>query len=386
MDPRVLEAMLPFFMTHFGNPSSLHSHGSEPRAAVAKARGAVAALVNASPDDVIFTGSATEASNLAILGTASKAGGEGHIITSAIEHFSILNPIAHLGKAGLKVTMLPVDKQAVVDPAAIRAALTEDTILVSIGYANGEVGTIQDMRTIGEMTSKAGVPLHVDAVAAAAHAPIDMRSEHIDMLTLSANDLYGPKGVGALVLAPKMKAQLDPLLFGGGHERGLRSGSENVPGIVGMGKAAALAKAEMPKNSAFLRSLRDRLIKGVTSEIKDSYLNGHPERRLPNNANLRFSFVEGEGLLLNLDMEGISVSTSSACTSKTLEASHVLKAMGVSHEEAHGALLFVLSKENNEVDIDHVITRLPPIVDRLRAMSPLTPKGYLEEELDTDKL
>ncbi|MEM3046193.1 MAG: aminotransferase class V-fold PLP-dependent enzyme, partial [Candidatus Bathyarchaeia archaeon] len=280
-----------------------------------------------------------------------------------------------LEKQGFRVSRVPVDHYGTVDLEKLQSEINEKTILVSVMYANGEIGTIEPIREIGEVCEERGVPFHVDAVAAAGLVPLDVRREKIDLLTLSSNDMYGPKGVGALYIAEGVR--LIPLLHGGGQERGLRSGSENVPGIVGMGAAAELAQAEMEGEARRLTALRDRLIKGVLETVPSSFLNGHPVHRLPNNANLRFSYVEGESLILGLDMEGIAASSGSACTSKTLEPSHVLTAIGLPHEQAHGSLLFSLGRGNTEEDVEYVLEVLPGIVKRLRMISPLTPKGLL---------
>jgi len=374
-DKRVVEAMLPYFTEDFGNPSSLHTCGGPVRAGVEKAREQVAKLIG-SPDPkfVIFTSGATESNNLAIKGLAHKRAAKGkHIITSIAEHMSILSVCKALEKEGFAVTYLPIDKEAFVPVDAIEKAMRDDTILVTLGYANSEVGTIQDIKAIGELCSKKKVALHVDAVQAAGRIPIDVKAEHIDLLSLSSNDLYGPKGAGALYVAKGI--DLVPLLDGGGQERKLRSGSENVPGIVGMGKAAEIALSEMPVESKRLKALRDRLIDSVLKSIPVSHLNGHRTKRLPQNANMRFSYIEGEALILNLDMVGIYTSTSSACTSKTLEPSHVLRAMGIPHEEAHSALLLNLGRWSTDEDVDIMLKELPEIVKRLREMSPLTPPG-----------
>jgi cysteine desulfurase len=374
-DDRVVKAMMPYFTESYGNPSSLHAHGGPTRRAVEKAREQVAKLIN-SPETrfVIFTSGATESNNLAIKGLARKRAGKGkHIVTTVIEHPSILNVCSALEKEGFEVTYLKVDREGTVSVDDIAKAMRDDTFLVTLCYANNEVGTIQDIKAIGTLCREKKVAFHVDGVPAAGRVPIDVQAENIDLLSLSSNDLYGPKGVGALYVGKGIS--LAPLVDGGGHERKMRSGTENVPGIVGMGKAAEIALDEMVEESERLRRLRDRLIDGVLEAIPASHLNGHRTRRVPQNANLRFSYVEGEALILNLDMVSISTSTSSACTSKTLEPSHVLMAMGIPHEEAHSALLFNMGRWTSEEDIDRVIKELPDIVKRLREMSPITPKG-----------
>jgi cysteine desulfurase len=378
-DKRVVDAMLPYFTETFGNPSSIHSCGGPARTGVEKAREQVAKLINSpEPRNVIFTSGATEANNLAIKGLVSKMKGKGkHIITTVAEHVSILNPLKWLEKAGFEVTYLPVDKDAMVSVDDLSKAIRDDTILVTMGYANNEVGTIQDIRAIGAICAERKVPLHIDAVAAAGRVPIDVQAENISLMTLSSNDLYGPKGVGALYIRKGLI--LEPLVDGGGQERKMRSGTENVPGIVGMGKAAEICMEELGAGTERLVKLRDRLIDCVLEAIPASYLNGHRTRRVPQNANLRFSYIEGEALLLNLDMVGINTSSSSACTSKTLEPSYVLLSMGIPHGEAASALLFNLGRWTTEEDVDRVIKELPEIVKRLRDMSPITPKGLYDD-------
>jgi cysteine desulfurase len=275
-------------------------------------------------------------------------------------------------KQGFNVTYVPVDKYGVVDIASLEKAMTDKTILVSVLYASGEIGTIEPIKKVGEVVHEKEAFLHVDAVAAGGQVPINVEDEHIDLMSISSNDMYGPKGVGALYV--KTDTRIEPIIHGGGQERGLRSGTENIPAIVGMGKAAEIAKVEMKTQSERLTRLRDKLIKGVLESVPDSFLNGHPTQRLPNNANLRFSYIEGESLILSLDMFGVACSSGSACTSKTLEPSHVLLALGLKREEAHGSLLFTLGKQNTDEDVDYVLGVLPDIVKRLRAISPLTPK------------
>jgi cysteine desulfurase len=377
LDSKVFEAMKPYFFEDYGNPSSSHSFGNSAKAALAFSREKVADLVVAEkPQEVIFTSGGTESNNLAIKGVAlrNKAKGK-HIITTAIEHISVINICKYLQKQGFEVTSIPVDKQGVVNLEKLKDTVNNKTILISVQYANGEVGTIQPIKEIGKIAQENNIAFHVDAVAAAGQVPINVKEENIDLLSLSSNDMYGPKGVGALYI--KKGTKIQPIIQGGGQERGLRSGTENIPGIVGMGKAAEIAKMEMKSESKRLAQVRDKLIKDVLGKIEYSFLNGHPIKRLPNNANLRFSYIEGESLILSLDMLGIQVSSGSACTSKTLEASHVLLAMGLVHEEAHGSLVFTLGKQNSEEDVDYVVEVLPNVVKRLRALSPLTPKEIL---------
>jgi len=377
VDPRVLEAMMPYFSEQYGNPSSIHSWGGNARRAMEDARAKIVALVGAKRgEEIFFTSGGTESNNLAIKGVAYRNKDRGnHIVTTAIEHMSVMNPCKALLKEGFNVTFVPVDKYGVVDVQSLEKAITDKTILVSVMYANGEIGTMQPIKEIGEIVHRKGAFLHADAVAAAGQVPINVENENIDLMSISSNDIYGPRGVGALYV--KTGTRIQPVIQGGGQEKGLRSGTENIPAIVGMGKAAELAKAEMKAEGDRLSRIRDRLIKGVLDSIPSSFLNGHPTQRLPNNANVRFSFIEGESLILSLDMLGVACSSGSACTSKTLEPSHVLLAIGLKHEEAHGSLLFTLGRQNTEDDVDYVVNALPDIVKRLRAISPLTPKELL---------
>jgi cysteine desulfurase len=377
VDPLVLEAMQPYFSQKYGNPSSSYSLGNEARKAIEDARAKIVALIGAKrPEEVFFTSGGTESNNLAIKGVAYRNKDKGnHLVTTVIEHMSVINSCKSLMKEGFNVTNLPVDKYGVVDVQNLEKAITDKTILVSVMYANGEIGTIQPIKEIGEIVHHKGAVLHVDAVAAAGQVPINVENENIDLMSISSNDMYGPRGVGALYV--KTGTRIQPIIHGGGQERGLRSGTENIPAIVGMGKAAEIAKTEMKFEGERLVRLRDKLIKDVLASNPSSFLNGHPTQRLPNNVNVRFSYVEGESLILNLDMLGIACSSGSACTSKTLEPSHVLIAIGLKHEEAHGSLLFTLGKQNTEEDVDYVVKALPDIVKRLRAISPLTPKELL---------
>ena len=377
VDPRVFEAMKPCFLENYGNPSSSHSLGTNARNALMESREKVARLIGAeSPKEVLFTSGGTESNNLAIKGVAYRNKDKGnHIITTTIEHISVINICKHLQKQGFETTYLPVDKQGIVDLERLKDKITERTILISVIYANGEIGTIQPIKEIGKIAHENQIYFHVDAVAAAGKIPINVQEENIDLLSISSNDIYGPKGLGAVYI--KKGTRIQPVMQGGGQERGLRSGTENIPGIVGMGKAAEIAQEEMVVEGRRLSQLRDKLIKGVLNTIERSYLNGHPTKRLPNNANLRFSYIEGESLILGLDMLGIQVSSGSACTSKTLEPSHVLLAIGLAHEKAHGSLVFTMGKQNSEEDVDYVLEVLPGVVRRLRAMSPLTPKEML---------
>jgi len=373
-DPRVLEAMMPYFTETFGNPSSPHQFGQEAKIAIDHARSRVAELIRAKKaGEIIFTSGGTESNNLAIRGVAHRNREKGdRIITTKAEHMSVINTCKSLQKEGFKVTFIPVDKYGIVDLEKLKSEINERTILVSVMYANGEIGTIEPIKEVGSICHDRKIYFHVDAVAAAGKIPIDVERENIDLLSISSNDMYGPKGVGALYI--REGTGIVPVIFGGGQEKGLRSGSENIPGISGMGKAAEIAKDEMYSESRRMVELRDRLINNIIHDIPHSYLNGHPTERLPNNVNIRFSYIEGESLILSLDMEGVAVSSGSACTSKTLEPSHVLLAIGLAHEEAHGSLLFSLGRQTSKEDADYVSGILPSIVKRLRAMSPLTPK------------
>jgi len=371
VDPRVVEEMLPFFTQSYGNPSSLHAAGDPVREGINLARNRLAALISCTPEELIFTGGATEANNLALKGAAMKLRRKGkHIISSVVEHRSVITPLKFLQREGFEVTTLPVDADGFVDPGAVEDAIRDDTILISVMMANGEVGTIEPVGVIGDIAKKRGVLFHTDAVAAQSWLPIDLSTLPFDMVTLSSNDMYGPKGVGALYL--RKGTRIEAVLHGGGQEHGLRSGTENVPGIVGFGKAAELLKAEMPAEVKRVKTFRDRLIDELL-KIDDTSLNGPRDRRLPNNANIRFAYIEGEALLLSLDMEGVMLSSGSACSAKTLEPSYVQLAMGVKHEEAHGSLQFTLGRWTTSEEIDHVIEVMPGIVDRLRKMSALRP-------------
>jgi cysteine desulfurase len=377
LDHRVFEAMKPFFFENYGNPSSSHSFGNNSKIAMSIAREKIAQLVGAEKSrEIIFTSGGTESNNMAIKGVAFRNKGKGnHIITTTIEHISVINICKYLQKQGFEITYVPVDKQGLVDLEKINEAINNKTILISIMYANGAIGTIQPISEIGKLAQENNVLFHVDAVAAIGKVPINVKEENIDLLSLSSNDMYGPKGVGALYIKKGTRTQ--PIIQGGGQEYGLRSGSENIPGIVGMGKSAELAQREMESESKRLIRLRDKLITGVLDKISHSFLNGHPTKRLPNNANLRFSYIEGESLILGLDMYGIQVSSGSACTSKTLQPSHELLAIGLAHEEAHGSLVFTIGKQNTQEHVNYILEVIPDVVKRLRALSPLTPKEIL---------
>jgi cysteine desulfurase len=368
--PKVLEAMLPYFSVRFGNPSNLHDVGREAKNAVDEARVKTAALINAKPEEIYFTSSGSEANNFALKGLAQANSQKGnHIIVSQIEHFSVLHPVKTLEKSGFTVTALPTDATGLVDPADVAKAITKDTILVSIMHANNEIGTIQQIEEIARITKEKGVLFHTDAVASTGWVPVDVKALGVDALSLSGHQFYGPKGSAALFL--RKGVRIKPQIEGGVQEEGRRAGTENVPAIVGLGKAAELAAAELPHRVSYLSGMRDRLQKGLAGSIDHMVINGHPGRRLPNNLNLSFWYVEGESMLLFLNMNGISVSSGSACTSRSLKSSHVLTCIGTDAAVANGTLLMTLGMGNTEEDIDYVIEKLPPIVKRLREMSPL---------------
>lgn len=372
--PEVIQAMLPYLEGAYGNASSLHSFGQEAKAAVEAARTRIASFMGARPEEIVFTSGGTESDNFIIKGIALSRRDRGnHLITSSIEHHAVLETCDFLRKQGVSVTLLPVDSNGLVDPDDVRKAITDKTILISIMHGNNEIGTIEPIAEIGSIAREHGVAFHTDAVQTFGHIPIDVNELKVDFLSASAHKLHGPKGVGLAYIRKGMK--ITPLLHGGDQEKRRRASTLNVPGIVGFGRAVELADASIHAESSRQSALRDRLIEGLLSSIGDTRLNGHPVRRLPNNANLSFAFVEGEGLLLSLDMEGIAVSTGSACTSSSLEPSHVLKAIGVPVELAHGSLRFTLGRDTTREDIDRVLQVMPGIVHRLRAMSPLVRKG-----------
>ena len=374
VDPRAIEAMLPYLKTSYGNPSSLHVAGQEAKRALDEARIKVAELINAEKaESIIFTSGATESNNLAIKGAANRNKDRGtKIITSSVEHMSVVNPVKFLTTKGFEAVFLPVDKFGTLDLGNLEKELNDKTTLVSIVYANGEIGTIEPIKEISKIVHTKNAFLHVDATVAAGQIPIDVQALGIDMLTISSNDMYGPKGVGALYV--KDGIRIEPLFHGGGQEKGLRSGTENIPSVVAFGKAAEIAKQEMQTNIERLTKLRDRLIEGLLKPLPYAFLNGHPTNRVPDNVSVRYSFIEGESMLLSLEINGVSVSSGSACASKTLEPSHVLLATGLKHEEAHGSIMFSLGRENSLEDVEYVIGLMPGIVNRLRSMSPLTPK------------
>ena len=369
-DPRVVEAMTPYIGEFYANPSGLYGPGQRVKEAVEEARARVADLIGATPKEIIFTAGGSEANNLAVKGLSAAQAKKGrHIVVSAIEHFSVLQAAKRLADDGWGVTYVPVDEDGRVDPAAVEAALREDTVLVSIMHANSEVGTIEPISAISEIVRERSIVFHTDAVATTGTIPVSVDDLGIDALSLSGNQFHGPAGAGALYV--RKRTRLRPLIDGGIQEGGRRAGTENVAAIVGLGKAAELAKAEMAERAATMTRLRDRLISGLTGTIERSKLNGHPTDRLPGNVHIRIEYIEGESMLIMLDMAGISAASGSACTSRALKASHVLTAMGVPKEKIHGSLLFSLSHENTATEVDYVIETLPPIVERLRAMSPL---------------
>jgi len=371
--PEVLDSMLPYLRDAYGNPQSLHYGGDEPREAVEEARGRVAALIGAQPEEIIFTSSGTEANNFAVKGLAMAQQSKGkHIVISAIEHFSVLHSARTLEKWGFEMTEVPVDRHGLVNSDDVARSIRKDTVLVSIMHANGEVGTIQPIAEIAKLTKEAGVIFHTDAVATAGTIPMDVRELGIEALSLAGNQFYGPKGVGALWL--KKGVRIIPFLDGGVQEGGRRAGTESVPAIVGLGKAAELARAEMQSRVNHLSPLREKLIRGLLSRIDHVILTGHPTQRLPGNASFCIEFIEGEAMLMLLSSQGVAASSGSACTSRALKASHVLIAMGISHEIAQGSLLFSFGLGNTEEDVDYVLEVLLPIVDKLRQMSPLYAK------------
>lgn len=370
--PEVAEAMVPYMTGHFGNPSSLYDLASASREAVDAAREQVAAAIGAEAKQIYFTSGGTESDNWAIKGVAFAKRAKGnHIITTAIEHHAVSHTCEWLEKQGFLVTSLPVDKFGMVDPADVEAAITDDTILITVMMANNEIGTILPIAEIGAIAKEHGVLFHTDAVQAVGHIPIDVQAQNIDMLSLSGHKFHGPKGTGALYIGPGVR--LDPLMHGGAQERGRRAGTENVPGIVGLGLALSLATVEMAETAERVTALRDRLIAGLLT-IPATYLNGHPEQRLPNNVNVVFEYIEGESILALLNSRGIAASTGSACSSRSLEPSHVLIACGLPHEVVHGSLRLTLGEVTTEEDVDYVIDAVTEVVQQLRDMSPLTPK------------
>jgi cysteine desulfurase len=372
--PEVVKAMQPYFSDAFGNPSSLYSYGLEARQAIEAARTKVADVIGAKKEEIIFTAGGSEADNFAIKGVADANSYKGnHIITSVIEHHAVLETCKFLEKRGFKVTYLPVDKYGLVDPESVRKAITDKTILISIMHANNEIGTIQPIGEIGKIARKAKVYLHTDAVQTTGHIPVNVNELKVDMLSFSAHKFYGPKGVGVLYIRKGTK--ITSLIHGGEQEQGRRAGTENVPGIVGLGKAIELAGLDIAGEMERLTTLRNELINGILVKIEHSRLNGHPEQRLPNNVNMSVDFIEGESTCLNLDLEGICISTGSACSSSDAEPSHVLLAIGLSHEQARSSLRFTMGRLTTAEDIERILEVLPRTVARLRAISPLFKKS-----------
>lgn len=379
VDERVINEMLPYFNEKYANPASLHSVGDVATRALEESRKKIMAFINAPEGSKItFTASATEANNLALIGGAMRNERKGkHIIISEIEHISIMNIAKYLERQGFKVSRVPVDQYGIVRVDKLKRLIREDTILISITTASNEVGSLQPVEEIAEIAQKHGIWYHADAVASEATVPIDVQKVPFDLLTLSSNDIYGPKGVGALYL--KKGVSVNPIIIGGGQEHGMRSGSENIPGIVGFAKAAEIMKQEISAEAKRLEGLRDKLISGILDTIPKSYLNGHPEKRLPHNAHFRFDYIEGESLILGLNDFKIACATGSACSSRTLEPSHTLISMGLLHEEAHGSLVVTLGRYTQESDIDELLDALPKVVKRLRLLSPLTPPSLLKQ-------
>ncbi len=368
--PEVVEAMLPYFTDAFGNPSNPYSLGQEAKAAVEEARDKMAHLIGAQSEEIIFTSGGTEADNFAIKGVAYARQHKGnHIITTSIEHHAVLEPCKFLERQGFKVTYLPVDKSGLVDPEEIKKAITNKTILISVMHANNEVGTIAPIVEIGKIAKEKEIYFHTDAVQTVGHIPMNVDEFEVDLLAMSAHKLYGPKGIGALYV--RQGTRITPFMHGGGQERGHRASTENVPAIVGFGTAAEIAQREIDKEVESLIPLRDKFIQGLFEQIAQIHLNGHPWQRLPNNVNVSIEFVEGESLLISLDLEGIVASSGSACSSDALEPSHVLLALGLPGELARGSLRFSLGRGTTEEEVGRVLEVLPRIVTRLRSISPL---------------
>ncbi len=369
VDPRVVDEMKPFFSENFHNPSSFYSKAGEANHAINIARERVAKLINAAPGEIFFTSGGTESDNLAIQGIVSKLKEKGnHIITSAIEHPAVLKTCKFLAEKGYEVTFLPVDKKGYVSPGELKKSIKESTILVTIMYANNEIGTLQPIKELAGIAHSKGVYFHTDAVQSTGKIPVDVKALDVDLLSFSSHKIYGPKGMG--VLYKKKGIKIDPLLFGGGHEKGLRAGTENVTGIVGLGKAAELALAEMDEEEKKLRPLRDRIKKGIIDTVPEILVNGDPENGLYNTLNVSIKYIEGESILAMLDGQGFALSSGSACSSKSLEPSPVLLAIGLKHEDAHGSLRISLGKYNTEEAVEGLLKALPPVVERLRSMSP----------------
>ncbi len=374
VDPGVKKAMEPYMDKDFGNASSLYSMGQQARIAMENARKRLAATIKADPGEIVFTSGGTEADNLALVGVAMANRKKGnHIITSKVEHKAVIETCESLEKNGFRVTYLDTDKYGMVDLEQLKKAISKKTILVSIMHVNNEIGTIEPIEKIGKMCKEKGVYFHTDAVQSFCKIPIDVKRMRIDLLSASSHKIYGPKGVGLLYVRDGVK--IEPMLHGGGHESGRRSGTENVAGIVGFAKASEIAIKEMDKEAKRLTALRKKLVKQILTNIPNSHLNGHPEKRIPGNANFRFDFIEGEALILKLDMVGIEASTGSACSSRDLKASHVLTSIGLSPKQAHGSLRITMGRFTKQKDIDNVIRNVPRIVKELRKFSPFK-KGW----------
>lgn len=368
--PEVADLMMQYLTSTWGNPSSIHAFGREARKGVEEARERVAGLIGAKPEEIFFTSGGTEADNMAVLGTAYAKQKKGnHIIASSFEHHAVLDPCKFLEKQGYRVTFLPVTPEGLVRVEDVEAAITDQTILITIMHVNNEVGTIQPIEEIGRLAKTRGITFHTDAVQSAGKIPVDVNALQVDLMTVSAHKIYGPKGIGCLYV--RKGTRLEPITHGGGQERKRRPGTENVPGMVGFGKAAELAARELDSESARLTVLRDKLIDGLMSRVDHVRLNGHRTKRIPTNVNVSIEFVEGESILLSMDMHGIGASSGSACTSGSLDPSHVLLAMGIPYEVAHGSLRMTLGRDNTEEDVKYVLEVLPGIIERLRAMSPL---------------
>lgn len=374
LSPDVLNAMMPYLTDIYGNASSVHAFGREAREGVEHARNQVAAAINASPDEIFFTAGGTESDNMAIKGVAHKYAKKGkHIITTAIEHHAVLRTCEALEKEGYEVTYLPVDEDGLISVEQVRAAMRDDTLLVTVMFANNEVGTIEPIAEIGALCRERNVLFHTDAVQAVCHIPIDVRAMNIDLMSISAHKFHGPKGIGALYC--RKGIVLEPVIVGGAQERKRRAGTENVAGIVGLGAAIERAHKNMSADMARVSALRDKLISGILKNIPHVKLNGHPTQRLPQNVNFSIRYIEGESILLMLDINGIAASSGSACTSGSLDPSHVLLAMGIPHEIAHGSLRLTLSDMTTDEEVDYVLETLTKTVKRLRDMSPLVPAG-----------
>jgi cysteine desulfurase len=373
LHPEVYSLMCEFMKNTFGNPSSIHSFGREAKKWVDEARQQVADLIGSEAGEIIFTSGGTEADNLAIIGAAAARHKKGnHIITSSIEHPAVLNTCKHLAKIGFEVTFLPVDQYGLVNPEELCKAIRPETILISIMHANNEIGTIEPIDELSKIAREHGVLFHTDAVQTTGKIPVNVNALGVDLLTLSSHKIYGPKGVGALY--KRKGVRLQPVVYGGGQESNSRSGTENTIGIVGFGKAAEIAARDLDSELNRIRELRDKLVQGIKERIPDVKYNGHPERRLPHNVNFSFSYVEGESMLLSLDMKGIAASSGSACSSSNLQPSHVLTAIGLPYELIHGSLRMTLGRMNNAADIDYVLEVLPGVVSKLRSFSPLANK------------